>query len=147
MRSMSVASRPRPMMFGMMSSVEPSDGFTWVQGAGGPALVCRPLEALAHHLYMSRHWALGARSAAEVDGAWDQVARAIGVDRDHLVRVHQVHGASVYRPSPERSLMDRGPVPLPAADVIVSDDPSLALAIQTADCLPILVADARTGAA
>ena len=42
--------------------------------------------------------------------------------------------------------MDRGPVPLPAADVIVSDDPSLALAIQTADCLPILVADARTGA-
>ena len=36
--------------------------------------------------------------------------------------------------------------PFPDADIIVSDDPAVALAIQTADCAPLLVADRRTGA-
>ena len=35
---------------------------------------------------------------------------------------------------------------LPDADILVSDDPSIALAIQTADCVPLLIADRATGA-
>ena len=124
--------------------IQPIDGFEWVQEAGGPALVCRPLEAFAHHLYTTRHWSLGTPTA-EGDAAWDQVARAAGVDRDHLVRVRQVHGAAVVvrkagvRPSDGGSLAE--------ADIVVSDDPSVALVIQTADCVPLLIADARRGAA
>jgi YfiH family protein len=34
----------------------------------------------------------------------------------------------------------------PAADIVLSNDPSVALAIQTADCVALLVADRRTGA-
>src|ERR1051326_3377998 len=95
-RSMSVASRPRPMMFGMMSSMEPNDGFAWTQADGKPVLVCRPFERAAQHLYTARQWALGIPTAPEAD-AWAEVARAVGVDGDRLVRVSQVHGAAVHK--------------------------------------------------
>jgi YfiH family protein len=124
--------------------MQPTDRFEWVQAAGGPALVCRPLEAIAHHLYTTRHWSLGTPTAEE-NGAWDQVALAAGVDRDHLVRVRQVHGAAVAVAKAGMPVADRGS--LAEADIVVSDDPSVALAIQTADCVPLLIADVRRGAA
>jgi hypothetical protein len=124
-----------------MMRPQPSDGFVWVQAAGGPALVCGPLRPLADHLFTTREWALG--SGAGTDEEWRPVAAALGVDLPHLVRVHQVHGATVLvqragdaRPSGARR----------DADIIVSDDPSVALAIQTADCVPLLIADSKSGA-
>jgi len=74
--------------------------------------------------------------------AWDEVAAAAEVDAAHLVRARQVHGADVIvRRAGQPDAAER-----PAADIIISDDPALALAIQTADCVPILLADRRTGA-
>jgi YfiH family protein len=130
-------------MFGMMSSVEPTDAFEWAQADGRPALICRALQPIAEHLYTTRHWALGAAAASEPAGAWDQVAHAIGVDGERLVRLRQVHGAeAVVR---KAGAADTPRVDLPEADIVVSDDPSLALAIQTADCVPLLIADTRSG--
>lgn len=121
---------------------QPSGGFTWVQAAGGPALVCGALRPFADHLFTTRDWALGSRAEA-ADEDWRPVAASLGVDRAHLVRIHQVHGASVVvRRAGDEPL----PESRPDADVIVSNDPSLALAIQTADCVPLLVADRVTGA-
>ncbi len=120
---------------------QPNDGFAWVQAAGGPALVCGPMRPLADHLFTTRVWALGSGSGE--DQEWAPVAAALGVDPAHLVRVHQVHGAAV--------VVRRAGHPLPSerrrdADIIVSNDPSVALAIQTADCVPLLIVDSKSGA-
>ena len=125
--------------------MQPTDGFEWVQAAAGPALVCRPLEATAQHLYTTRPWGLGTPET-ETDEAWDEVAHAAGVDRSHLVRVHQVHGASVYREGKGTRPASGRARPLEKADIIISDDPTVAIAIQTADCVPLLMADPRSGA-
>ena len=119
---------------------QPNDGFAWAQVEGGHALVC---DALAvPHLFTTREWALGSR-VERVEEDWWPVAASLGVDRAQLVRVHQVHGAGVV----VRRAGERSPQPLlPDADILVSDDPSIALAMQTADCVPLLIADRVTGA-
>ena len=118
---------------------QPNDSFRWVQVASRPALVCRALEPIAQHLMTTREWELGTRSTADEDRAWGEVAAAFGVE---LVRAHQVHGADVLI----RRVGDAPATTLTDADIIVSNDPNVAIAIQTADCVPILIADRRTGA-
>lgn len=120
---------------------QPSGGFVWVQAAGGPALVCEALRPFADHLFTTREWALGSRAGA-ADEDWQAIATSLGVDPDHLVRMHQVHGASV---AVRRAGEAAEPASLPDADIVMSNDPSLALAIQTADCVPLLMADRVTG--
>ena len=121
---------------------QPSGGFEWAQAVGGPALVSVALRPFADHLFTTRDWTLGSR-AEEADEDWQPVAASLGVDPAHLVRLHQVHGASVD----VRRAGDRRPPFLRLdADIVVSNDQSLALAIQTADCVPLLIADRVTGA-
>lgn len=123
---------------------QPNDSFRWVQAAPGPALVCRGLEAFAHHVMTTRTWALAAvRNVrnSEERRAWAEVAAAMSVSAGRLVRAHQVHGADVLT----RRAGDAPVTTLSYADIIVSNDPAVAIAIQTADCAPILIADRRTG--
>ncbi len=123
---------------------QPSGGFEWVQGAGGLALVCRALQPYAGHLFTTRAWALGSRAQAR-DEDWQAVAAALDVEPARLARMHQVHGAAVVVRRAGDTPRSAGD-PLPDADILISDDPSLALAIQTADCVPLLIADRVSGA-
>jgi YfiH family protein len=120
---------------------QPSEAFDWVQAAAGPALFCRPLAALAPHLFTTRHWRLGSGAAdGDTRPGWDDVARTLDVEVTRLVRVRQVHGNAVLiagQPAPNRIV---------EADVIISANSDLALAVQAADCVPLLVADRRSGA-
>ena len=126
---------------------KPNDGFAWVQAPAGPALVCRALQPFADHLFTTRGWALGFAPGPAPGSAWDEVARALAVAPSNLVRAHQVHGASVLvRRASEVAPGAGTPHDRPDADILVSDDRRLALAIQTADCVPLLMADRRTGA-
>ena len=113
-----------------------------MQGSAGPALVCRPLERIALHLYTTRQWALGVRTAGGEQNGWEQVAAQLELESARLVRVRQVHGASVVvarEADRERDAADE-------ADIIVTDAPGLGLAVRAADCVPLLIADARTAA-
>ncbi|ETW11896.1 multi-copper polyphenol oxidoreductase laccase [Roseivivax marinus] len=68
-----------------------------------------------------------------------RAADAMGVEPDNLVTVHQVHSAEVVHVT----------TPLngsrPRADALVTATPGLAIAVLTADCQPVLFADAEAG--
>lgn len=70
----------------------------------------------------------------------NRVAEAMDVAPDHLVTVHQVHSAEVVQIESPISAND-----LPRADGIVTSTPGIALGILTADCQPVLFADANAG--
>ncbi|MEQ1573616.1 MAG: peptidoglycan editing factor PgeF [Vicinamibacterales bacterium] len=128
--------------------------FHWTHESWGAALRCRPLGVLATHLFTTRQLRLPEQ------GAWGILAAAMGADS--VRRVTQVHGnrvvvhRSAARTSPSlgEARGDAEPVegagPLddvrPDADAIVSDDPAVAIAVVAADCVPLLIADRRTGA-
>jgi YfiH family protein len=119
---------------------QPADGFEWIERAEGPALRCRALAPFADHFFTTRAWRLGSAIADEaVAAGWEEVARAADVAPADLRRVRQVHGAdvSVQSREPAGSCRDE-------ADILLGGDPGMALAIQTADCVPILLADRRT---
>lgn len=67
-----------------------------------------------------------------------RVAEAMGVAPDALVTVNQVHSPDVVTVT--GPLADR-----PRADAMVTATPGLALAVLTADCQPVLFADAQAG--
>jgi YfiH family protein len=128
-------------------TVEPAttNDFEWRKTLNGRALVCVGLERYALHLFTTREWPLGTAADGNRAAAWAGVAHAFGVDASHLVRAHQVHGASIV----VRRRGEAAPAndaPLAQADILIADDPSLVLAIQTADCVPLLMADRATGA-
>ena len=101
--------------------------------------MCQPLLAVAPHLFTTREWLLGTNATSDHRASWADVAVALRVDAEQLVRVHQVHGAS--------ALIAHGRTAAqPDADIIVTIDPELALAVGAADCVPLLVVDRRTGA-
>src|SRR5215510_7762892 len=141
MRGMSVASKPSPMT--LMSDPQPTGAFEWTQGPAGRVLRCRPLLNVADHLFTARDVRL-----RDDEQEWMRVAAAIGVAPDALRLIHQVHGRGVFvarSPSASASAGPRPPSvsasagPCAEADVIVSDDPSLAIAVRVADCAPILI--------
>jgi hypothetical protein len=107
-------------------------------------LVCGALEPYAAHLFTTRVWRLGTAAPDDRDAGWQQVAETMGVDVPHLARLHQVHGVTVV--VRRRGDEVAAQAALPDADILVSNDPSIALAIQTADCVPLLIADRATGA-
>ena len=122
----------------------PGDAFAWRSSRAGLTLVCCPLEPYATHLFTTREWQLGTAGADAREPGWQQVAEAMHVSAAHLVRVHQVHGGAVVVRRRGDAL--DGLSPLPDADVLVSNDESIAVAIQTADCVPLLLADRASGA-
>ena len=93
---------------------------------------CRPLESLAPHLFTTRQLQLTSQGYADL-------AAALGAER--VATVTQVHRADVV-------IVRRGAASVAGAteaDVLAGDDPSTALAVRAADCVPLLMADGKRG--
>ncbi|MEV5180118.1 peptidoglycan editing factor PgeF [Streptomyces werraensis] len=69
-------------------------------------------------------------------------AKALGVDPDRVVWMNQVHGADAV-------VVDEpwGDRPVPEVDAVVTARRGLVLAVLTADCVPVLLADPVAGVA
>ena len=76
------------------------------------------------------------REVVEINRA--RVADAMGVAPDHRLGVHQVHSAKVVTATEPLTEKQR-------ADALVTRTPGLALSVLTAECQPVLFADAEAG--
>ena len=72
-----------------------------------------------------------------------RLADAIGLGTDRVVWMNQVHGDRVELIGEPPS--GRGHPAIDDTDALVTTVPRLALAVVTADCVPVLLADARAG--
>ena len=71
------------------------------------------------------------------------MSASLGVPRERLVLLKQVHGIHVV------VVRRDGPLPSdrPQADIVISNDPSVAIGVRVADCAPVLLFDRALGAA
>ncbi len=132
------------------------NSFIWTTEAWGPALRSSALGDIADHFFTTRQLRL--RGDGEPED-WRRVAETIGVPPPRLLRLTQVHGRDVFVhrdggaeeggqviPASDAAAATPDEAGWPAADISMTDDRTVALAIQVADCVPLLLADALTGA-
>jgi YfiH family protein len=121
---------------------QPGDHFSWISTpSAGPVLQCGPLAAIAPHFFTTRVLRLRGDSP-EAAAHWADVAATIGVPPAQLRKMRQVHGRTTVtaasHPPP--------PAHVQEADGVMTDEHGIALVVQVADCVPLLIADPRTGA-
>lgn len=119
--------------------------FEWVRYPWGQALRCRDLAAVADHFFTTRDPALAQGPLTPGDG-WHRVALSMGVPASAIVRLRQVHGTNAVIIRHDDQFPPEAQ-DWSAADIVASDHPGIALSVRVADCVPILLADAKTGTA
>jgi purine-nucleoside/S-methyl-5'-thioadenosine phosphorylase / adenosine deaminase len=121
---------------------QPNGLFEWVQEAWGPALRCVPLAKACRHLFTTRALELESVGDEKAEG-WSKLAAAMGVKPAGLVRLRQVHGIGVTNVQTFEAWQsyDRWP----EADIATTRDPSVAVSVRAADCVPVLLADSDGG--
>lgn len=113
-----------------------SEEFEWTSSPLGTLLVARALHRLSHG-WTTRQLELHGNAAREQHG-WARVAAAAGLRPDQLVRLRQVHGAAVVV-ADDSVTPDR-----PEADIVLTARADVVVAVQVADCAPVLLAS-RSG--
>lgn len=123
---------PDPVRSTLLDEVSAGSGIThgFFSRSGG----------VSEGIYRGLNVGLGSRdNRAHVMENRARVSRWFGCDADRLVTVHQVHSPHVHI----ATASNRGE--RPEADAIVTDTPGLVLGVLTADCGPVLLADAEAG--
>jgi YfiH family protein len=124
-----------------MTLPTPDSAFRWSRETWGDALRCEPLGQVAQHLFTTKQLQL--RPFERQRQAWAEAVNAVGGAIADLKRIKQVHGRTVCVVRPGASPLHQSP---PDADAVVSGTPGHVLAVQVADCVPVLLGDPATGA-
>jgi len=115
------------------------DSFYWTQEPWGLALRCRALDPIAQHLFTTRQLELRETEA------WSRLGPSIGVAADRFITINQVHGNRIAVIDSHTDASTLRQNHRPDADGLVSSAPDVALVVRAADCVPLLIADARRG--
>lgn len=141
-----------------MTLPTPDPAFDWTAEPWGHGLRCTPLAQYAQHLFTTRQLQLR-RPQHETGGdaansspawqtylaAWTQAAASVGAGLEQVLRVHQRHGA-VVRSVRREEITPTSAAERPDGDALISNATGFVLAVQVADCVPILIADKKTRA-
>lgn len=98
---------------------------------------------LIKHAFTTRQGGLGARSnGIKLTDDWEALAEAFGVNPERLVTTNQVHGENIVRVD-DRNFKKTKTV---QADAMITNALDLAIGVETADCVPVLLFDPLTPA-
>jgi YfiH family protein len=98
---------------------------------------------LIKHAFTTRQGGLGARSSGiKLTDDWKALAEAFGVNPERLVTANQVHGENIVRVD-GRNFNKTKTV---QADAIITSALEMAIGVETADCVPVLLVDPLTPA-
>jgi hypothetical protein len=79
-------------------------------------------------------------SHGDLAGSEDAIALLLRLPRRRMFRASQVHGARAIVVMGEAEAVARE-----EADALVAREPEMAVGVRTADCVPVLLADSKTG--
>ena len=112
---------------------EVTPNFAWTDGPAGGILINHRLGSVADHVFTTRQLQF---RGDQIDRDFARLGQALGCTSSDIIRVTQVHGRTVHVVTPQS-----GAAGQPDADAIISMDPSRAICVRVADCVPILLAD------
>lgn len=95
------------------------------------------------HAFTTRQGGLGARSSGiKLTDDWKALAEAFGINPERLVTANQVHGENIVRVD-GRNFKETKTV---QADAMITNAIEMAIGVETADCVPVLLVDPLTPA-
>ncbi|MFA5073384.1 MAG: peptidoglycan editing factor PgeF [Nitrospirota bacterium] len=107
---------------------------------GSQYLIISALEQteVIHHAFTTRRNGLGARkNGVKATDDWNVIAKDFGIANDRLVTVEQIHGETIVT-ADERNYQTMKSV---QADAMITNIPGIAIGVETADCVPVLLVD------
>ncbi len=96
-----------------------------------------------NHVFTSRVNGLGSRNnGLKLPDDWNDVAGFFGIDAERVITVNQVHGDHIVTVDSGNYLRMR----TTQADAMISRTAGIAIGVETADCVPVLLVDRETPA-
>ncbi len=111
----------------------------------GVSITIPALDSLGiiQYAFTTRQNGLGARTQGiKTPDDWKPVAEAFGISAGRLVTVNQVHGETIVKVDAQNFRILRSV----QADALVTNARGIAIGVETADCVPILLVDPETPA-